>query len=154
MAMNTAPLVDLSGNFAGDLHGVLREAARNGPLATDEMTGATVVLRQADVETLAHDQRLPGIGLSLFDMMGISDGPLREWYGGLMFTTEGAYHRRIRSLVSRAFTPRSSRSPTCRRCRRIWPGWRLAWLRVVGRWLPWTTSVLPLTVRASADPGR
>jgi cytochrome P450 len=107
MAMNTAPLIDLSGNFAGDLHGVLREAASNGPLATDEMTGATVVLRQADVETLAHDQRLPGIGLSLFDMMGISDGPLRDWYGGLMFTTEGDYHRRIRSLVSRAFTPRS-----------------------------------------------
>lgn len=105
--MNTAPLIDLSGNFAGDLHGVLREAASNGPLATDEMTGATVVLRQADVETLAHDQRLPGIGLSLFDMMGISDGPLRDWYGGLMFTTEGDYHRRIRSLVSRAFTPRS-----------------------------------------------
>jgi cytochrome P450 len=40
-------------------------------------------------------------------MMGISDGPLRDWYGGLMFTTEGDYHRRIRSLVSRAFTPRS-----------------------------------------------
>jgi cytochrome P450 len=39
--------------------------------------------------------------------MGIEDGPLRDWYGGLMFTTEGDYHRRIRSLVSRAFTPRS-----------------------------------------------
>jgi cytochrome P450 len=99
--------VDLSGTFAGDLHGVLREAASRGPLAIDEMTGATVVLRQADLETLAHDQRLPGIGLTLFDMMGIADGPLRDWYGGLMFTTEGDYHRRIRSLVARAFTPRS-----------------------------------------------
>jgi len=39
--------------------------------------------------------------------MGITDGPLRDWYGRLMFTTEGDYHRRTRSLVSRAFTPRS-----------------------------------------------
>ena len=73
----------------------------------DELTGAVVVLRQRDLEVLAHDQRLPGIGLALFDMMGIADGPLRDWYGKLMFTTEGDYHRRIRSLVSRAFTPRS-----------------------------------------------
>jgi cytochrome P450 len=99
--------VDLSGSFAGDLHGVLREAARQGPLAIDELTGATVVLRQDDLEALAHDQRLSGIGLTLFDMMNIADGPLRDWYSALMFTTEGDYHRRIRSLVSRAFTPRS-----------------------------------------------
>ena len=99
--------VDLSGTFAGDLHGVLREAARRGPLAIDEVTGATVVLRHRDVDELAHDPRLIGIGLTLFDMMGITDGPLRDWYGRLMFTTEGDYHRRIRSVVSRAFTPRS-----------------------------------------------
>src|SRR5262249_20714632 len=68
---------------------------------------ATVVLRQRDLEALAHDPRLEGIGLAFFDMMGITDGPLRDWYGRLMFTTEGDYHRRMRSLVSRAFTPRS-----------------------------------------------
>ena len=99
--------VDLTGSFTSALHSVLREASKEGPLATDMVTGATVVLRQGDLETLAHDQRLPGIGLTLFDMMGIADGPLRDWYGALMFTTEGDYHRRIRSLVSRAFTPRS-----------------------------------------------
>ena len=99
--------VDVSGSFANDLHEVLREGASLGPLATDILTGATVVLRQDDLEMLAHDQRLSGIGLAMFDMMGIPDGPLRDWYGKLMFTTEGDYHRRIRSLVSRAFTPRS-----------------------------------------------
>jgi cytochrome P450 len=104
------PSVDLTGSFADNLHAVLREAAERGPLATDEMTGATVVLRQRDLEAMAHDQRLQGIGLAMFDMMGITDGPLRDWYGRLMFTTEGEYHRRIRSLVSRAFTPRSSES--------------------------------------------
>ena len=86
---------------------MLREAARQGPLATDEITGSKVVLRQHDVEALAHDPRLEGIGLTLFDLMGITDGPLRDWYSRLMFTTEGDYHRRTRSLVSRAFTPRS-----------------------------------------------
>ena len=99
--------IDLSGSFAADLHEVVRQAASQGSLATDQLTGATVVLRYRDLEKLAHDQRLPGIGLALFDMMGIADGPLRDWYGALMFTTEGDYHRRIRSLVSRAFTPRS-----------------------------------------------
>jgi cytochrome P450 len=98
--------VDVTGSFT-TLHGVLREAAIQGPLATDTATGATVVLRHDDVETSAHDPRLNGIGLTLFDMMGITEGPLRDWYGRIMFTTEGDYHRRIRSLVSRAFTPRS-----------------------------------------------
>jgi cytochrome P450 len=100
--------VDLTGSFADNLHGVLRDAADAGPLAVDEMTGATVVLRQRDLEVLAHDPRVNGIGLALFDVMGINDGPLRDWYGKLMFTNEGAYHRRMRSLVSRAFTPRSA----------------------------------------------
>jgi len=99
--------IDLIFTFDSTLHDVLREAARQGPLATDATTGATIALRQRDVEELAHDPRLIGVGLTFFDLMGITDGPLRDWYGRLMFTTEGDYHRRIRSLVSRAFTPRS-----------------------------------------------
>jgi cytochrome P450 len=104
---NVLPAVDLTGTFSGDLHDALRDAAQQGPLATDVITGATIVLRQHDVDELAHDPRLIGVGLTFFDMMEITDGPLRDWYGKLMFTTEGDYHRRIRSLVSRAFTPRS-----------------------------------------------
>jgi cytochrome P450 len=105
--MDVETSIDLTGTFAQNLNGVLSEAAQQGPLAVDVATGATVVLRQRDLETLAHEPRLEGIGLALFDMMGIADGRLRDWYGRLMFTTEGDYHRRIRSLVSRAFTPRS-----------------------------------------------
>jgi len=105
--MKPESLVDLTGSFAKDLHSVLAEAARRGPLATDVMTGATVVLRQGDVETLAYDQRLRGVGLVLFDMMGIASGPLREWWGKTLFTNEGDNHRRLRSLVSGAFTPQS-----------------------------------------------
>ena len=98
---------DLFTSITGEMHRVLREAAERGPLAMDTLTGGNIVLRQHDVEALSHDPRLQGIGLMLFDLMGITDGPLRDWYGRLMFTTEGDYHRRMRSLVSRAFTPRS-----------------------------------------------
>ena len=100
-------MIDLAASFGDELHGVLRGAALEGPTITDASSGAVVVLRYADVERLAHDPRLAGVGLSFFDFMGISDGPLREWYGGLMFTNEGAEHGRLRSLVSRAFTPRA-----------------------------------------------
>ena len=121
IAMTNSPgvadcVINLSGTFAGDLHGLLHDAAAQGPLAVDEMTGATVVLRHRDLETLARDPRLVGIGLTLFDLMQITEGPLRDWYGKLMFTTEGEYHRRIRTVVARAFTPRSVtalRPPNC-----------------------------------------
>jgi len=54
-----------------------------------------------------HEPRLRGVGLSLFDRMGIADGPLRDWYGALMFTNDGVAHDRLRRLVSKAFTPRA-----------------------------------------------
>jgi cytochrome P450 len=100
-------MIDLAASFGDELHDVLRGAALEGPLVADSSSGAVVVLRYADVERLAHDPRLAGVGLSFFDFMGISDGPLRDWYGGLMFTNEGVEHSRLRSLVSRAFTPRA-----------------------------------------------
>jgi len=103
-----AESVDLFGNLGGTLHEALRKPAANSPIAWDCSTGAAVVFRHRDVEALAHDPRVAGIGLSLFDLMGIEPGPLRDWYGGIMFTNEGAAHQRLRSLVARAFTPRSA----------------------------------------------
>lgn len=81
-------------------------AGRQVPTAIDAATGMLIVLGYQEVVKLAHDRRMAGVGLSVFDMMGI-EGPLREWYGGLMFTNEGEVHSRLRRLVSRAFTPRS-----------------------------------------------
>ncbi len=68
---------------------------------------ALVVLRWDDVRALLRDRRFAGVGLSIFDLLGIGDGPLRRWYGSLMFTNEGAVHHRLRSLVQQAFVPRS-----------------------------------------------
>lgn len=85
----------------------LQRALAAGATAVDAVTGVPLVLTYADVERLAHDHRLAGVGLTMFDAMAVPEGPLRDWYGALMFTTEGGEHARLRRLVSRAFTPRA-----------------------------------------------
>jgi cytochrome P450 len=101
-------MLDLLSATGDELHAALREAASQGPLAVDAATGSVFVLRHRDIEMLARDHRLAGVGLTFFDLMGITGGPLRDWYGALMFTNEGDRHDRLRRLVARAFTPRSS----------------------------------------------
>ncbi len=90
-----------------ELRAWVRRAAVAGPTLIDKTTGAVVVLRYADVEQLLTDTRMVGVGLSFFDILGIKDGPLRDWYGAIMFTNEGKPHHRMRSLVGQAFSPRS-----------------------------------------------
>ncbi len=98
---------DLLASFGDELHAVLRKAALAGPLARHPETGVVIALRHADVEALLRDSRMHGVGLGNFDVSGITEGPLRDWYSQLMFTNEGVVHRRLRSLVQKAFTPRS-----------------------------------------------
>ena len=102
-----AATIDSAGTIGDDLHASLRAAQAQGATAVDSVNGAVLVLRYDDIDRLTRDRRLAGVGLSLFDLMGIADGPLRDWYAGLMFTNEGDAHNRLRALVSRAFTPRS-----------------------------------------------
>lgn len=87
---------------------LILDAASRGPAVVDDATGALYALRYRDVERLLHEPRLHGVGLSLFDAMGITGGALRDWYGSLMFTSDGREHDRLRRLVSRAFTPRAA----------------------------------------------
>lgn len=89
------------------LHDAYRVAREAGPGAIDGRTGAVVALEYSEVERLSHDPRLAGIGLTLFDMLGIGDGPLRTWYSSIMFTLDGDAHHRLRRLAAKAFTPRS-----------------------------------------------
>ena len=105
--MTAEPLVDCLTDPTG-ARGVLRDAAEGGPTAIDTSTGAVWVLHYEEIDRLAHDARLIGVGLTWFDVMGIDDGDLRQWYGALMFTNEGDTHGRLRRLVSQAFTPRSA----------------------------------------------
>jgi cytochrome P450 len=93
--------------FGDDMHAALRVAARSGPIVRNPETGVVLVLGHADVEALGRDPNTVGIGTGNFDAVGITDGPLREWFSSLMFTNEGEYHLRLRRLVQKAFTPRA-----------------------------------------------
>jgi cytochrome P450 len=84
----------------------LNELARASAVAND-VSGLLWVLRYTDVERLAIDRRLHGVRLTIFDLMGITEGPLRRWYGSLMFTNEGDAHGRLRRLVNAAFKPKA-----------------------------------------------
>src|SRR5579872_668588 len=82
-------------------------AAAAGQEVIEDEAGGVHVLRYAEVERLLMEPRLAGVGLSIFDRMGVTDGPLRAWYGSLMFTNEGQPHNRLRRLVGKAFSPRA-----------------------------------------------
>jgi cytochrome P450 len=102
--MMTEPVLDTS-NPALRMEDLVT-AAREAPTAVELQSGAVIALRYHEIDRLAHDRRMAGVGLTWFDVMGI-DGVLRQWYSELMFTNEGEPHARMRRLVSRAFTPRS-----------------------------------------------
>lgn len=97
----------IESTFEERLHDDYRNARAAGPSGIAADTGAVVVLHYDDIERLSHDPRLVGIGVSVFDYLGIPDGPLRRWYSSLMFTNEGDAHHRLRRLAARVFTPRS-----------------------------------------------
>ena len=86
-----------------------RDALRGMPKGTRLVRAPEMsfVVRWDDVRDLLRDKRFAGVGLAIFDVLGIDDGPLRRWYGSLMFTNEGEVHHRLRSLVQLAFVPRS-----------------------------------------------
>jgi hypothetical protein len=97
----------LESTFDERLHEFYRAARAAGLTGISADTGAVVVLRYDDIERLSHDPRLAGVGLSIFDLLEVDDGPLRQWYSSLMFTNEGDAHHRLRRLAARVFTPRS-----------------------------------------------
>jgi cytochrome P450 len=82
----------------------LGEAAAHSASGVEEETGIVYVFRHRDVTRLLHDRRLSGVGLTAFNMIGITDGPLRDWRGELTFTNELLMHRRARQLIAEAFT--------------------------------------------------
>jgi cytochrome P450 len=66
-----------------------------------------VVLRYDDAEALLKDQRFESHNLDRLTRHGIVDGPVYEWFRRIMLNANGERHARLRSLVSRAFSPRS-----------------------------------------------
>jgi pimeloyl-[acyl-carrier protein] synthase len=97
--------IDTTGaDYADEPHRLLNAARERHPLARTA-TGFEV-LRHDDVQRALQDQRLRPAGLEMLHQQGITQGPLHDWWGLLMFHHEPPAHTRLRSLVSRALTPR------------------------------------------------
>jgi cytochrome P450 len=67
-----------------------------------------LVLRYAEAEELMRDQRLINDGKRLVEMAGIFSGPVYDWFVPMISNRYGDDHRRLRSLVNRAFTARAA----------------------------------------------
>jgi len=85
----------------------MRDAARQAPAAIEEGSGLVYIFGYDDCRRVLLDRDLKGGQLALFDLAGLTEGPLRDWYAGIMFAQDGPPHHRLRKLVSKAFTPRA-----------------------------------------------
>ena len=84
----------------------IREAQRRGPIAIGPF--GPEVLSYELARGVLRDNRFvipPGLHLSA---QGVTSGPLWDRVVGSIICAEGAEHHRLRSLVSRAFTPRAT----------------------------------------------
>ncbi|MBM2619812.1 cytochrome P450 [Actinoplanes sp. LDG1-06] len=66
-----------------------------------------LVLRYAETQELLRDRRLDHGGDGYLRQNGITSGPIHDWWAPMIVNHDGADHRRLRGLVSRAFTPRT-----------------------------------------------
>ncbi len=114
LSLAELPTLDLSDPALWqDIHRPLA-AAREQSTVVATRDGLPTVLRHAEVEAVLKDPRF--VAADLFAMSGITSGPVWEWWQRVMFSQDPPAHTRIRSLVSRAFTPRAveARRPAIR----------------------------------------
>lgn len=100
----TRPRLSLE-QFLSDPFGTLAEARTQGWLADMDMGVAAITYD--DVRELLGDARLHANFPQFLEQFGITSGPFYEWMAGSPLNRDGAEHARWRSVVSRAFTPRS-----------------------------------------------
>src|SRR5687768_10473966 len=86
-----------SSDYATEPYTLLNAAREWHPLA--RTAAGFEVLRYDDVLRTLQDRRLRPAGLEMLHHQGITDGPLHEWWGLLMFHHEPPTHTRLRSLV-------------------------------------------------------
>jgi cytochrome P450 len=65
-----------------------------------------IALRYAEMRQLLSDPRLAQSGERYLAQMGISDGPLYDWFVPVILHQRGEDHLRLRRLVGKAFSPR------------------------------------------------
>lgn len=82
------------------------------------MYGNRTVIDFADADALISDRRFISGSAHWLNGRGIDSGTVLHWWTNLMFTKDGEPHRRLRKLVSGAFTPG------------VVEGWRTATARI------------------------
>jgi cytochrome P450 len=87
-------------------HPVMAAAREAGPVAFTQ-TGMPMIVRYAELERILRSPLWETQAMELLSQHGINDGPLYEWWRLAMFNTNGAEHSRLRTLVAKAFTPKS-----------------------------------------------
>jgi cytochrome P450 len=65
-----------------------------------------LVLRHAEAQELLRDRRLDHNGHGYMEQSGVVEGPIYDWFVPMIVNNDGNDHRRLRGLVSKAFTPR------------------------------------------------
>lgn len=65
-----------------------------------------IILRYREASHVLRDRRFVPGGRRYMHKQGITDGPLYEWFTGMLASQNGADHARLRSLVNKAFTRR------------------------------------------------
>ncbi|MEO8692688.1 MAG: cytochrome P450 [Acidimicrobiales bacterium] len=99
--------------FSRDPHEILRQARVRSPIAFDAF-GTPMLLRYADVDAALKDPRFVNDYDVLITRHGITSGPLYDWWKLAMLNTNPPVHTRLRSLASRAFTPRAANGTRAR----------------------------------------
>ncbi|MXZ77615.1 MAG: cytochrome P450 [Acidimicrobiia bacterium] len=106
--MDELPVVDLTDlAFWSNPYPVLAEALGQHPLGRG-VDGGLIALSFDAAEMVLRDPRF--LTTDLLAPRGITEGPIAEWWGQVMFSANPPVHTRLRRLVSRAFTPRAVES--------------------------------------------
>jgi cytochrome P450 len=100
----TRPRIRLEDALADPVAAFAR-ARSEGWLA--DLDFALGVLTHQDARTLLADRRLRASFPDVLRALGITSGPFYEWMAMSPLNRDGEDHRRWRSVMSRAFTPRS-----------------------------------------------
>lgn len=106
--MDDLAVVDLADPaFWSNPYPALAKARSRHPLARG-IDGGLIALSFDAVESVLRDPRF--LTTDLLAPRGITEGPIADWWGQVMFSANPPVHTRLRRLVSRAFTPRAVES--------------------------------------------
>jgi cytochrome P450 len=85
-----------------DPHGVFRQYRKDHAVVLHE-TGGYLILRFADVDRLGKDPRAGPSGTRFLEALGISNGPVFDFFECSMVSADGDVHQRRRAPLSRQF---------------------------------------------------